>query len=119
MAKLFDAAMKDLPDPVFSEPWHAHIFAMTVHLSEAKLFTWPDWADAFSQTRRRHGLTKTLDGGNDYYLAWLETLEGFLKGHGVSPEKVEEVRQAWETAYLTTPHGTPVRLPRSGPRARL
>ena len=58
-----------------------------------------------------HGLTKELDGGDDYFNAWLETLEALLAEQGqASPEQVEQTKAAWEAAYLSTPHGDPVRL---------
>jgi len=99
------------PEPVFSEPWHAQVFALTVHLNEAGRFAWPDWAARFSATLKRHGLEKELDGGEDYFQAWLETLETYLVEEGsVLPDEVGPVKQAWEEAYLTTPHGEPVVL---------
>ena len=99
------------PDPAFSEPWHAQVFALTVHLNEMGRFSWPDWAAAFSETLARHGLAKELDGGDDYFLAWLETLETFLSTSGVTDKtEVEAIKTAWETAYLNTPHGAPVTL---------
>lgn len=103
--------MSARPEPVFSQPWHAQVFALTVHLNEAGLFAWPDWTARFSQTLARHGLTRDLDGGEDYFIAWLETLEGFLSDLGqAAPAEVERVRSLWEEAYLSTPHGDPVHL---------
>lgn len=99
------------PEPAFSEPWHAQVFALTVHLNEAGHFAWTEWAEAFGATLRRHGMAKDLDGGNDYFNAWLETLEGFLHAKGMSDEKeVAEIKTAWERAYLNTPHGAAVHL---------
>lgn len=99
------------PEPVFAEPWHAQVFALTVHLNERGVFDWPDWARRFSETLKRHGLSKELNGGNDYFVAWLETLEGYLSETGqADPTEVERFRSAWEAAYLSTPHGAPVRL---------
>lgn len=100
------------PEPVFQEPWHAQVFALTVHLNEAGRFLWADWAARFGATLQRHGLNKDLNGGDDYFAAWLETLEAFLAEAGMaqSPE-VEATKHAWEHAYLSTPHGDPVRLP--------
>lgn len=101
------------PEPAFSEPWHAQVFALTVHLNETGRFSWPEWAAAFSATLARHGLDKELDGGDDYFLAWLETLETFLSAAGITDTgEVEAIKQAWEAAYLSTPHGAPVRLAR-------
>ncbi len=99
------------PEPAFSEPWHAQVFALTVHLNETGHFTWPDWAAAFSDTLARHGLDKELDGGDDYFQAWLETLEQVLQGQGVADDvEVSAMKNAWEHAYLSTPHGAPVKL---------
>ncbi len=99
------------PEPVFSEPWHAQVFALTVHLSEAGHFAWPDWTRAFSATLKRHGLTRDLDGGDDYFNAWLETLESMLTDRGLAaPDEIARIRAGWEAAYLSTPHGAPVQL---------
>jgi nitrile hydratase accessory protein len=97
--------------PVFEAPWHAQLFALTVHLNEAGHFVWPDWAERFSATLKWHGMAKDLNGGDDYFAAWLETLEGFLAEVDMAaPAAVEEMRSAWEQAYLSTEHGKPVTL---------
>ena len=98
-------------EPAFAEPWHAQIFALTVHLSESGRFTWPDWAERFGATLARHGLARDLDGGDDYFIAWLETLETFMAETGAAPApETAEVRARWEAAYLATPHGQPVHI---------
>jgi nitrile hydratase accessory protein len=103
--------MHSAPEPVFSEPWHAQLFALTVKLNEDGHFDWPDWAARFSATLKRHGLTKELDGGDDYFNAWLETLEALLADLGrAAPEEAAAMKAAWEAAYLSTPHGAPVHL---------
>jgi len=99
------------PEPAFSEPWHAQLFALTVQLNEQGHFAWSDWAARFSETLKAHGLTKELDGGDDYFTAWLVTLEGLLAESGqASPEDAAAMKDAWRQAYLTTPHGAPVHL---------
>ena len=97
--------------PTFQEPWHAQLFALTVHLNEAGRFAWPDWAARFSATLKAHGVAKDLDGGDDYFTAWLETLEVLLAEKGwAEAAQVAKMRDAWEQAYLRTPHGAPVHL---------
>ncbi|WP_299045364.1 nitrile hydratase accessory protein [uncultured Tateyamaria sp.] len=97
--------------PVFEAPWHAQLFALTVHLNEAGHFAWPDWADRFGATLKRHGLDRELNGGDDYFIAWLETLEAFLTETGAAEtHALSDMRAAWEAAYLRTPHGQPVNL---------
>lgn len=99
----------------FDEPWQAQLFALTVALSEAGHFNWPDWTQAFGATLKRHGASRALDGGADYYAAWLETLEALLDARGFAGrDEAETMRAAWEEAYLRTPHGSPVRLRNAG-----
>ncbi len=99
------------PEPVFEEPWHAQVFALTVSLNEAGHFAWPDWAARFSDVLAAHGVDRELNGGADYFGAWLEALEGLLADLAMAdPAAVEDLRGAWEAAYLATPHGQPVRL---------
>ncbi|MBM1556481.1 nitrile hydratase accessory protein [Sulfitobacter mediterraneus] len=99
------------PEPAFDAPWHAQVFALTVHLNEAGHFVWADWAERFGATLARHGLGKELNGGEDYFTAWLETLESYLAEIGMAaPADVADLRTAWEAAYLSTPHGAPVHL---------
>ncbi|SEO63552.1 nitrile hydratase accessory protein [Salinihabitans flavidus] len=107
--------MSDAPEPVFEAPWHAQVFAITVSLNEAGLFSWPEWTQVFGATLARHGLAKELNGGEDYFAAWLEALEAVLAEKGIAASgAVEAMRAAWEEAYLSTPHGTPVKLRESG-----
>jgi len=105
------AARDSAPEPVFSQPWHAQVFALTVHLNESGRFAWSDWAARFSATLKAHGLNRELDGGEDYFNAWLETLEALLAEDGTAgPVEAAETKRAWEQAYLGTPHGAPVQL---------
>ena len=99
------------PAPAFEAQWHAQLFALTVHLNEAGVVAWPDWAARFGATLAAHGLDKALNGGDDYFAAWLETLEGMVGDLGhATPEALYSMRAAWERAYLATPHGQPVHL---------
>ncbi|MEL7127432.1 MAG: nitrile hydratase accessory protein [Pseudomonadota bacterium] len=99
------------PEPVFEAPWHAQLFALTVHLNEAGHFAWPDWAARFGATLARHGADASLNGGDDYFNAWLETLEAMLTDLGTAEAaEIAHLTEAWRVAYLRTPHGTPVNL---------
>ena len=59
----------------FHEPWHAQIFALTVHLNEQGHFEWKDWSKAFSGALSSKGSKKLIINDDDYYLIWLRTLE--------------------------------------------
>lgn len=99
------------PEPAFEAPWHAQLFAITVHLNEAGYFDWPDWAAAFGATLKAHGAAAELNGGDDYFHAWLETLETLLIARGAAEAAdLAALRAAWEAAYLRTAHGAPVTL---------
>ncbi|MFL4471923.1 nitrile hydratase accessory protein [Tateyamaria armeniaca] len=99
------------PEPAFAAPWHAQLFALTVYLNETGVFTWPDWATRFGATLKQHGLDRELNGGDDYFAAWLETLEALLTDSGLSEaQTLADMRAKWEAAYLRTPHGQPVHL---------
>ncbi|PCJ05242.1 MAG: nitrile hydratase accessory protein [Rhodobacteraceae bacterium] len=99
------------PEPVFQQPWHAQVFALTISLNEIGRFSWPEWVARFSDVLAQHGLDKDLDGGDDYFTAWLATLEAILAEDGAAPApEVDRLRDDWERAYLDTPHGDVVRL---------
>lgn len=99
------------PTPVFEKPWHAQVFALTVHLNETGHFEWTQWAERFGATLKSHGMTQDLNGGSDYFEAWLETLEGFLCDLELAEaEAIKQLRAAWAEAFMATPHGQPVRL---------
>lgn len=99
------------PEPAFEAPWHAQIFALTVHLNETGHFEWGQWAERFGMTLKKHGLIRELNGGEDYFAAWLETLESYLADTGMADgAEITALRDAWQTAYLSTEHGEAVRL---------
>lgn len=99
------------PQPVFEAPWHAEAFAVAVHLESIGVFSWPDWVGVFSSVLAAHGVDRDLDGGDDYFHAWVEALEQILATQGLAPpEDLKRFKTAWETAYLATPHGAPVHL---------
>lgn len=101
------------PQPVFEAPWHAQLFALTVHLNEEGRFKWPEWAARFGATLKRHGLARELNGGDDYFAAWLETLETLMTDDGhANPAELARTKSDWTAAYLRTPHGQPVLLDR-------
>jgi len=98
-------------EPAFEMPWHAQLFALTVHLNELGRFEWLEWVESFSITLKSHGLDRELNGGDDYFLAWLETLENLLaKDSSVGALELFKMRKAWEAAHFITPHGAPVIL---------
>lgn len=100
-----------VPDPVFAAPWHAEAFALAVALEARGGFTWPEWTAVFASVLREHGQTAALDGGDDYFHAWVTALERICAAKGLAEAgALAELKAGWEAAYLATPHGQQVRL---------
>ncbi len=117
LAKLFGSialvVFSDVHNPsaVFEMPWHAEIFAMTVHLHKEGVFSWPDWTERFSNALAGAGVHHNLNGSNDYYNIWLDTFIQFIAEKGVTNEPaIDFLSEKWRKAYLCTPHGMPVTL---------
>ncbi|MDX8481288.1 nitrile hydratase accessory protein [Mesorhizobium sp. VK24D] len=95
-------------DPVFSEPWQAQAFAMTVALHGKGLFSWSEWAEALSAEVKK---PDAASDGHDYYEHWLAALEKLLSAKGVAGRsEVDALAAAWERAAHATPHGKPILL---------
>lgn len=106
---------KDDDGPVFAEPWQAQAFALAVQLSRAGYFTWSEWADALATELRTASTAGTPDDGSRYYEHWLATLERLTLAKSLTDRPALEQRvEAWTEAYRSTPHGTPVELPKKG-----
>jgi nitrile hydratase accessory protein len=109
------AALPALPcddgGPVFSAPWQARAFAMTVGLHERGLFTWAEWAECLGQTIRNAQAAGDPDYGNTYYSHWLKALELISARKGLLTAGILEQRQhEWDIAARRTPHGQPIEL---------
>ena len=95
----------------FNEPWHAQIFALTVHLNEQGHFDWKDWSKVFSDALSSKGSKDLIINDDDYYSIWLRTLEEFLgETKKIQSDEIIQYFQDWRAAYLNTPHGQPVKL---------
>lgn len=111
---------RDADGPVFREPWEAQAFALAVELCEAGHFTWSEWAEALGAEIKAAQAAGDPDLGDTYYRHWLRALERLVADKGVlDPEQIDARRDAWERAYLNTPHGQPVVLDagEAGPKA--
>ncbi len=98
------------PPAPFDRPWHAQAFALAVALNEAGHFPWTLWAERFGATLSKARATGPLDGSDDYYRAWVATLEGILSETDPKAARaLADWKAAWTEAYLSTPHGQPVK----------
>ena len=95
----------------FEQPWHAEVFAVTVHLSETNLFSWEEWTQTLGQHISAANTMRVINGTDDYYLVWLRTLIALLSVKEVTDlETIESMQNRWADAYRNTPHGEPVNL---------
>lgn len=98
-------------NPVFSEPWQAEAFAMTLVLYEKGVFTWVEWAAALSAEIKRAQLNGDPDLGDTYYHHWLAALENMVVTKGISStSQLADLYKQWDTAAQNTPHGKPITL---------
>lgn len=82
-----------------------------MQLYEAGHFTWNEWAETLGAVLKEADAANPIDDGSDYYRHWLVALERLTDAKNLSTAADRADRkQAWETAYLTTPHGKPVSL---------
>ena len=102
---------RDDDGPVFNAPWEASAFALAVRLSEEGHFTWQEWAAALSVeiTRAQEGGDPDL--GDTYYHHWVKALERLCSEKAlVGLSDMDQRKEDWRKAYLSTPHGRPVEL---------
>ncbi len=102
---------RDAAGPVFAEPWQAQAFALALRLHAAGCFTWPEWAETLGAVLREATAAGQPDDGSRYYEHWLAALERLASAKGlVAPAELAQRKDAWQEAYLATPHGQPVEL---------
>ena len=73
----------------FKAIWHAQLFALTVHLYDRGVFTWPQWSAALGHQLEQQPPEARLaqDQSEDsYYLAWLAALMDCLAGKQLTDE---------------------------------
>jgi len=101
----------DEQHPVFAEPWEAHAFAITVKLSENGIIKWSEWTDALTEKINIAKKQGKPDFGNTYYQFWLSALETILLDKNILKKSdIKSKIEQWHSAYLSTPHGKPVKL---------
>ena len=104
-----DEAVPTAPaaERVFDEPWQAQVFSMSVSLSEAGYFSWPEWVERFAR--------EPEEPDTAYYERWLAALEGIVAERKLVDHAELQTRQdAWRRAAVATPHGQPIVLSPDG-----
>jgi len=104
-------SLTDEGEPVFAEPWQAQAFAMTVSLFEQGVFSWSDWTATFSSKRAERAAAGATLESTLYYQDWLTALETLVSERaGIAPSALANLKDRWELAYRSTPHGEKVTL---------
>ena len=108
---LLNNSGKDEQQPVFAEPWEAHAFAIAVKLSERGLFKWSEWTNTLAKEIKEAKERGNPDFGNTYYKFWLSALETILLEKNILKKSdLKSIMEQWRRAYLSTPHGIPVKI---------
>jgi nitrile hydratase accessory protein len=102
---------QDANGTVFTEPWQAHAFAMTLQLHEKGLFTWTEWASTLTEQIRKAQALGDSDTGATYYTHWLNALETLVLNKQLgTADQIHDLEHAWKAAAARTPHGQPIVL---------
>lgn len=95
----------------FAEPWQARAFACAVELSRQGLYTWREWVQALGEEIAAHPAERGEDPGAAYHRQWLSALEKLASLKEIaSAAEIDARAERWRVAYLSTPHGQPVKL---------
>lgn len=102
---------KDDEGPVFTAPWQAEIFAITLSLYEQDVFKWTEWAELLSNKIKEAQDLGDPDLGDTYYHHWLGALEQMIISKGIDEnDQLLELYNAWDLAAQSTPHGQAIEL---------
>lgn len=100
-------------EPVFTEPWQAQALALADTLIKNGLFSAGEWSDALGLALREAEDRSAPDDQKTYYACVLKVLERLVADHSeIDLAAMTGKRSDWEQAYLSTPHGQPVELPK-------
>ncbi|MCZ6667627.1 MAG: nitrile hydratase accessory protein [Gammaproteobacteria bacterium] len=110
-----DTALKPLAsldgNPVFDEAWQAEALAIADTLVQRSMFSASDWSSALGLALKQAESRADKDTQETYYRCVLIALETLVAGNSdIDQEAMVGKRKDWELAYLSTPHGQPVRL---------
>lgn len=98
-------------EPSFDEAWQAQALAIADTLVQNGLFSADDWSQALGAALRQAESDGASDDQQTYYLCVLNTLETLIARHSeIDRQAMLGTREDWEQAYLSTPHGQPVKL---------
>lgn len=93
------------------EPWQAQALATALGLQASGVITAAEWSNALGAAIKRAQAAGDPDEGDTYYDHVLDALETLMREKDLVPAgELSERTAQWREAYLTTPHGEPVKL---------
>ena len=99
-------------EPAFDEAWQAQALAIADSLVQTGLFSAEDWSQTLGAALRQAETDGASDDQHTYYQCVLNALETLIARHSeIDRQAMQGKREDWERAYLSTPHGQPVKLP--------
>jgi nitrile hydratase accessory protein len=101
--------------PAFREPWQAKAFALLVLLHRNGHFGWDAWVRTLAAEIAASPQRDNEDAEMAYHRQFLAALETIVAACDMTtPEAMQTRKDAWQRAYLNTPHGHPVELAAAG-----
>jgi len=98
-------------EPVFDEAWQAQLLAMVDQMITDNIFSNSLWSETLGANLKAAEAAGQRDDIDTYYAAVLRSFEQLLdQSSNISNQSITDKQQAWERAYLNTPHGHPVVL---------
>ncbi len=95
--------------PAFEEPWQAEALAMADTLVQNGLFSASAWSESLGAALASAAASGLADTQETYYACVLIALESLVSANSdIDESAMTETREAWESAYRSTPHGQPV-----------
>lgn len=103
-------------NPAFDEPWQAEALAIADTLVQNGMFSAGAWSDALGAALTQAQSGGEADDQGTYYQCVLNALERLVAEHSeIDRQAMSGKRADWEQAYLSTPHGQPVKLKTDSP----
>jgi nitrile hydratase accessory protein len=98
-------------EPAFAEAWQAEALAIADTLVQNGMFSAGAWSAALGEALQQAASSGASDDQETYYRCVLSALEGLVARHSaIDLQAMTGKRKDWEAAYLSTPHGQPVKL---------
>jgi nitrile hydratase accessory protein len=98
-------------EPAFAEAWQAEALAIADTLVQNGLFSATAWSSALGDALQQAAASGAADNQETYYRCVLSALEVLIASHSaIDQQAMTGMRKNWEEAYLSTPHGQPVKL---------